>query len=150
MQNFRNVATSGVHGPPYEVHAPPPTGNPGSATVLEFNITNFKPCTPVHWRIQSWHRWNKPPPYGSNYFVFISSNFIDKLVIPFTIKFRNMTFLIVIISHYHNWKTIIFLMMWHVFKYCKKKSHSQKIIWLCFTQLVRLCVNHSVTSRTYL
>ena len=23
MQNFWNVATSGVHGPPYEVHAPP-------------------------------------------------------------------------------------------------------------------------------
>ena len=22
MQNFRNVAASGVHGPPYEVHAP--------------------------------------------------------------------------------------------------------------------------------
>ena len=22
MQNFRNIATSGVHGPPYEVHAP--------------------------------------------------------------------------------------------------------------------------------
>ena len=33
MQNFQNVATSGVHGPPYEVHAPP-TGNPGSATEL--------------------------------------------------------------------------------------------------------------------
>ena len=32
MQNFRNVAASGVHGPPYEIHAPPPTGNPGSAT----------------------------------------------------------------------------------------------------------------------
>ena len=23
MQNFRNIAASGVHGPPYEVHAPP-------------------------------------------------------------------------------------------------------------------------------
>ena len=23
MQNFWNVAASGVHGPPYEVHAPP-------------------------------------------------------------------------------------------------------------------------------
>ena len=33
MQNFWNVAASGVHGPPYEVHAPP-TGNPGSATAL--------------------------------------------------------------------------------------------------------------------
>ena len=33
MQNFWNVAASGVHGPPYEVHAPP-TGNPGSATEL--------------------------------------------------------------------------------------------------------------------
>ena len=33
MQNFRNVAASGVHGPSYEVHAPP-MGNPGSATVL--------------------------------------------------------------------------------------------------------------------
>ena len=36
MQNFRNVAASGVHGLPYEVHAPP-TGNPGSATG-EINI----------------------------------------------------------------------------------------------------------------
>ena len=33
MQNFLNVAASGVHAPPYEVHAPP-TGNPGSATAL--------------------------------------------------------------------------------------------------------------------
>ena len=33
MQNFRNIAALGVHGPPYEVHAPP-TGNPGSATAL--------------------------------------------------------------------------------------------------------------------
>ena len=32
MQNFRNIAALGVHGPPYEVHAPP-KGNPGSATV---------------------------------------------------------------------------------------------------------------------
>ena len=37
-QNFRNVAASGSR-PPYEVHAPlrgprPPTGNPGSATVM--------------------------------------------------------------------------------------------------------------------
>ena len=34
MQNFWNIATSGVHGPPYEVHDPP-TGNPGSATVVD-------------------------------------------------------------------------------------------------------------------
>ena len=33
MQNFRNVAASGVHGPLYEVHAPL-TGNPGSATAF--------------------------------------------------------------------------------------------------------------------
>ena len=33
MQNFWNVAASGVHGPLYEVHAPP-TGNPGSATAI--------------------------------------------------------------------------------------------------------------------
>ena len=34
IQNFRNVTASGVHTPSYEVHAPPPpTGNPGSATV---------------------------------------------------------------------------------------------------------------------
>ena len=33
MQNFRNVATSGVHGPPTR-STPPPTGNPGSATVI--------------------------------------------------------------------------------------------------------------------
>ena len=31
MQNFWNVAASGVHSPPYEVHTPP-MGNPGSAT----------------------------------------------------------------------------------------------------------------------
>ena len=40
MQNFRNVAASGVHGPPYEVHAPP-TGNPGSATGLEYQNRLF-------------------------------------------------------------------------------------------------------------
>ena len=39
MQNFRNVAASGVHGSPYEVHAPP-TGNPGSATVLSGLVMN--------------------------------------------------------------------------------------------------------------
>ena len=32
IQNFWNVTASGVHTPSYEVHAPPPTGNPGSAT----------------------------------------------------------------------------------------------------------------------
>ena len=31
MQNFRNVAASGVHGPRTR-STPPPTGNPGSAT----------------------------------------------------------------------------------------------------------------------
>ena len=37
MQNFQNVAASGVHGPPYEVHAPlweildPPLGPVGGA-----------------------------------------------------------------------------------------------------------------------
>ena len=39
MQNFQNVAASEVHGPPYEVHAPPPTGNPGSATDQCLKIT---------------------------------------------------------------------------------------------------------------
>ena len=32
MQNFWNVAASGVHGPPVRGPRPPPTGNPGSAT----------------------------------------------------------------------------------------------------------------------
>ena len=34
MQNFRNVAASGAHSPPYEVQAPP-KGNPGSATATD-------------------------------------------------------------------------------------------------------------------
>ena len=37
MQNFQNIAASGVHGPPYEVHAPP-TGNPGSATDVVYHM----------------------------------------------------------------------------------------------------------------
>ena len=32
IQNFQNVTASGVDTPHYEVHAPPSTGNPGSAT----------------------------------------------------------------------------------------------------------------------
>ena len=34
IQNFRNVTASGVHTPPPRGPTPPPTGNPGSATVL--------------------------------------------------------------------------------------------------------------------
>ena len=33
IQILRNVAASGVHTPPYEVHTPS-TGNPGSATAV--------------------------------------------------------------------------------------------------------------------
>ena len=44
MQNFWNVAASGVHGPPYDIHAPP-TGNPGSATakhqIFTWKLANF-------------------------------------------------------------------------------------------------------------
>ena len=39
IQNFRNVAASGVGAPPYEVGAPP-TGNPGSAAEIEWNFSS--------------------------------------------------------------------------------------------------------------
>ena len=38
MQNFRNVATSGVPRPPVRGPRPPPTGNSGSATAIYFDI----------------------------------------------------------------------------------------------------------------
>ena len=55
MQNFRNVAASGVHSLPYEVHAPP-TGNPGSTTALA-------------------DLGGACPPYGSRFFCFDMQNF---------------------------------------------------------------------------